>query len=332
LTENNFNINISYQLDSNTLVNNIEDAVKAVPGVANVETWKTGAMRRVFEDGMNTGSVSILAVPPATQMLHLSPSQGHWLTPDDHNAMYINRDALELLGPDAMDNPVKMELNDGKAMWNVVGLGGRSLTPQAYISIDDYDHFFKQAPPVRLLVVQTDQTDVPYIEQVETQIMALFKAKKWNVRSSSIVDPGAARTQVNNVIYVLVGTALLIAAVGGLGLANTLELNVMERTREIGILRSLGARSYVIRLMITSESFTICVISTIIAALLSNPFGTLMTELIGQSLLARHLTHEFSVTGLLMWITIIGTLGLFASLSPAQHAINLTVRDTLAYE
>jgi len=88
----------------------------------------------------------------------------------------------------------------------------------------------------------------------------------------------------------------------------------------------------VIRLMITSESFTICVISTIIAALLSNPFGALMTELIGQSLLARHLTHEFSVTGLLMWITIIGTLGLFASLSPAQHAINLTVRDTLAYE
>jgi ABC-type antimicrobial peptide transport system permease subunit len=202
----------------------------------------------------------------------------------------------------------------------------------AYITIDDYDHYFKDKPPIRLMVIQTTQTDIPYIQNVEANIMALFKAKKWTVRSAGIVDVTTARAQVNNVIYVLIGTALLIAAVGGLGLANTLELNIMERTREIGILRSLGAKSYVIRLMVISESFTICVISTIIAAILSNPFGALMSDLIGQSLLAKHLEYPFTVEGLLIWITIIGTLGLFASLAPAQHAINLTVRDTLAYE
>jgi len=332
LTENNFNISINYQLDGSTLVNNVEDSVKGIPGVAAVETWKVGSMRRVLDDETNTGAMSVLAVPPTTQMLNLTPSQGHWLTMDDHNAIYVNRDALELLGPDTMDNPLKMEFNDGKAMWHVVGLGGRSLSPQGYITIDDYDRFFKQPPPVRLLIVQTDSTDIPYIQQVEARIMDLFKAKKWHVNSSSIVNPNTARAQVNNVIYVLVGTALLIAAVGGLGLANTLELNIMERTREIGILRSLGAKSYLIRLMVISESFTICVISTLIAALLSNPFGALMTDLIGQSLLARHLTYQFTTTGLFTWIAIIGTLGLFASLSPAQHAIGLTVRDTLAYE
>src|SRR5579859_172014 len=332
LTENNFNVTVTYRLDSATVVNNVEDSVKAIPGVLAVETWKTAAMHRVYADGSQSGSMSVLAVPPATQMLRLTPSQGHWLTADDQNQMYINRDALELLGPDTMTNPIKMDLNGGKTLWHVVGLGGRSLSPQGYITLDDYDRYFKNMPPVRLLVVQTTQTDIPYIQQVELQIMALFKAKKWTVISASIVDTGAARTQVNNVIYVLVGTALLIAAVGGLGLANTLELNIMERTREIGILRSLGAKSYVIRLMIVSESFTICVISTVIAALLSNPFGALLTELLGQSLLARHLPFQFSTTGLALWIAIITVLGLFASLSPTQRAINLTVRDTLAYE
>ncbi len=306
--------------------------MSAISGVRSVETWKTAVIHRIFPDGTEGGSMTVIAVPPTTQMLRLTPSQGRWLTPDDQNALYINRDALELLGPDAMTASLKMNLNGGKTLWHVVGWGSRSLNPQAYITIDDYDRYFKQMPPVRMLIVQTDQTDIPYIQQVIAQIMALFKAKKWTVRSAGIVDPGAARAQVNNVIYMLIGTALLIGAVGGLGLANTLELNVMERTREIGILRSLGAKSYLIRLMIISESFTICIISIIIAALLSNPFGAMITELLGQSLLARHLIYEFTTSGLLIWIAIITTLGLFASLAPAQHAIHLTVRDALAYE
>jgi putative ABC transport system permease protein len=225
-------------------------------------------------------------------------------------------------------------MNGARRYWQVVGVSGRTLNPSAYIPLQDFDRFFKEAPIQRVLAIQTDRTDKAYVANIETQILARFKAKKWMVDSSMTLSGSlsSAQGQINNVIYILLGTATLVAAVGGLGLANTLELSVMERTREIGILRSLGARSVVIRILVLTESITICVISTLIGVLVSTPFGVILSDLIGNSLLARRLTYNFPLDGLIMWSVIVGVLGVIASLAPAQTAIQLTVRDTLAYE
>jgi len=332
--ENAFDIQIRYQLDKDTLPREVEKNILAIPGIAAVETWKTTSIRRVFDDGTESGSVPILAVPPETQMLRLNPLQGRWLAPDERNTLYVNYDALEALGADALDKPIKIEINGDKELWQVVGVGSRTLNPAGYMSLDDFERLYKTLPPQRLAIIQTRQTDRQYVEGVESQLMDRFKAKKWKVDGSLTLSRNiaSALAQINNVIYILLGTAALIAAVGGLGLANTLELSVMERTREIGVLRSLGARSHLIRRMVITESITICVISAVIAAIFSNPFGRLLSNLIGSALLARKLTYDFSFTGLSLWIALIGTLGLLASLAPAQNAISLTVRDTLTYE
>ncbi len=200
--------------------------------------------------------------------------------------------------------------------------------------LKDYERIFKTVPAQRILVVQTAQRDKAFAEQVESNILALFKANKWTVNVSSTLArvTSSALVDIDQVIIILIGAALLIAAIGGLGLANMLELNVMSRTGEIGILRSLGARSYLIRLMVITESITIGLVSTTVAAALSTPFGAAMSDEIGMSLLARRLTYEFPVVGLAQWIGIIIVLSLVASLAPAQKAITLTVRDALAYE
>ena len=332
--ENNYDIQIRYQLDDDTLPREVEKNILAVPGVASVETWKMTSIRRVFEDGSESGSIPIIAVPPETKMLHMNPLAGRWLPSNERNTLYVNYDALEALGADSLDKPIKVELNGAKEMWQVVGVGSRTLNPIGYMSIDDFERFYKTYPPQRAAIIQTWQTDRLAVESVEGQIMDRFKEKKWKVDGSITLSRniGSALSQMNNVVYILLGTAALIAAVGGLGLANTLELSVMERTREIGVLRSLGARNFVIRQMVITESVTICVISSIISAILSIPFGRVLADTIGNTLLARKLPYEFSVLGLILWIALIGTLSLLASLTPAQSAIRLTVRDTLAYE
>ncbi len=332
--ENNYDIQIRYQLDKDTLPGEVEKAIRAVPGVVAVETWKTASIRRVFDDGTQSGSVPIIGIPPETPMLHPNPLAGRWLAPDGRDTLYVNFDALEVLGTDALDRPIQIEINGDKEWWQVVGVGSRTLNPVGYIRLEDFERLYKIFPPQRLVIIQTQWTDRQYVEGIEAQIMERFAAKKWKVDSSITLSRniGSAFSQINNVIYILLGTAALIAAVGGLGLANTLELSVMERTREIGVLRSLGARNHVIRQMVITESITICLISSVIAAVLSNPIGRLLCDLIGNALLARKLTYEFSSVGLLLWMILISTLSLLASLAPAQSAIKLTVRDTLAYE
>ncbi|MCC7450463.1 MAG: ABC transporter permease [Anaerolineae bacterium] len=332
--ENNYDIMIRYELDRDTLAREVEKTVLEIAGVRSVETWKSTVLRRVFEDGSQSSSVGVIAVPDNTQMLLPKAVQGHWLQPEGRSTLFTNFDGLEALGHDAMDAPIKIEMNGVKEMWQLVGVSSRTLNPTAYIRMDDFDRFYKNPPAQRLLVIQTDQADRVFVEAVETQIINRFKDKKWNIDSSLTLSRniGSAQSQINNVVYVLLGTAALIAAVGGLGLANTLELNVMEHTREIGVLRSLGARNYIIRMMVMTESMTICVISIIIGTLLSSPFGEVLANQIGTTLLARKLTYAFPPGGMVLWIVIIGTLSLMASLGPAQNAIKLTVRDTLAYE
>src|SRR5204863_5198798 len=64
-------------------------------------------------------------------------------------------------------------------------------------------------------------------------------------------DSSAA--QLDSMIILLMSMMVLVALVGGLGLAITLSLNVLERTREIGILRSLGAQNGVVRRVVVVE-------------------------------------------------------------------------------
>jgi putative ABC transport system permease protein len=133
-------------------------------------------------------------------------------------------------------------------------------------------------------------------------------------------------------IVLLLVMVVLIAAVGGLGLAITMSLNVMERTREIGILRSLGARSGVVRQVVMLEGVVIGLISWAVSIPCSIPLAIWLGNSLGLSLLARPLDYIFSVPAVLMWLGLMIVISIIASLIPAQNAARLTIRDALVYE
>ena len=63
----------------------------------------------------------------------------------------------------------------------------------------------------------------------------------------------AYRAQFDTLVLLLMSLAGLTALVGGLGLGNTMALNVLERSREIGVLRALGARRPLLRRLVLAE-------------------------------------------------------------------------------
>ena len=126
--------------------------------------------------------------------------------------------------------------------------------------------------------------------------------------------------------------AVLIALVGGLGLMGTMSMNVLERTREIGVMRSIGAVDLAIMGLVITEGMIIGMISWGLGALLAIPITNVLNVLVGVSILTVPLDYVFSPNGLIIWLVLVIVLSTIASILPARNAVRLTVRDVLAYE
>jgi putative ABC transport system permease protein len=141
-----------------------------------------------------------------------------------------------------------------------------------------------------------------------------------------------AEFQFGIIVLLLLVMALLLAIVGGLGLMGTMSINVLERTREIGVLRAIGASNGAILRIVLVEGELIGLASWVIGALVALPFSKVLSDVIGTVFIQAPPTYVFAVDGALLWLGAVLLLAVVASFLPAWNASRVTVRDVLAYE
>jgi putative ABC transport system permease protein len=129
----------------------------------------------------------------------------------------------------------------------------------------------------------------------------------------------------------LAAMAVIIALVGSIALSGVISLNVRERTREIGVMRAIGASSRAIAGLFIGEGLILGLLSWLIALPLSLPAGYLMTKAMGAAINGEIVFH-YTPTGALYWLAIITLLSIAASWLPAQSATGVSVRESLAYQ
>lgn len=132
--------------------------------------------------------------------------------------------------------------------------------------------------------------------------------------------------QLVMMIYALLGLALLIAA---LGIMNTLALSVIERTREVGLLRAIGMSRRQLRRMITLESVVIAVLGAALGVLLGSAFGVAMMYALRDEGLE---VISVPFTQLTAFLVLAVMIGLVAALLPARRAGRLDVLEAIATE
>jgi putative ABC transport system permease protein len=130
----------------------------------------------------------------------------------------------------------------------------------------------------------------------------------------------------------LLAMAGLIAVVGGLGLAGMLSLNVLEHSREIGVLRAVGARDRDVMQVVLVEGLFVAALGWALAAPLGLLVGQGLSDAVGNLFLGAPLLYSYSAIGLLLWLGLALAIAVAASAVPARRATRLTVRDVLAYE
>ena len=133
------------------------------------------------------------------------------------------------------------------------------------------------------------------------------------------------------VVFLLV-MSLLTAIVGGIGLMGMMSINVLERSKESGVMRAIGAGNRDIVQIFWGESMVISLASFGLAVLASVPLSRAMARAVGMAFIQSPLDFAYAYSGIADWFVIVLVVGTLASIAPALNAANLSVRTSLAYE
>lgn len=125
---------------------------------------------------------------------------------------------------------------------------------------------------------------------------------------------------------------LLAAIVGSIGLMGMLSISVVERTREIGVMRAIGATPIAIIRLFIGEGIVVAALSWLIAVPLSYPMAWVLGNTVGNLLLQTPLDCVYSCEGAMEWLLIVMGLSILACSLPALRTAQWSVRETLAYE
>jgi putative ABC transport system permease protein len=308
---------------------------QSVAGVRVVEAWGGGGARRVRPQGGVSDDIRVQAPPAGTQMVRPTLLQGRWLLPDDENAVVLTSNVLDEERDVALGDTIRLRIGDKESDWVVVGVS-QSLQeqPTVYVNQAHYAQLQGGSGRANFIRVLADSDDPAEHKRIAADLEAHFQERGYQVSQIGAMAENleAVEYQFGILVALLLVMTLLMALVGGLGLMGTMSINVIERTREIGVMRAIGAATGNIMQIIVVEGVLIGLISWVQAALFSLPLARLLADQVGKAFVDAPLSFGFSTAGVGLWLVIVVLLAALASFLPARSASRLTVREVLAYE
>lgn len=310
------------------------DEVRLIPGVTKVEYWSGYNGRRMQNNEVTGDAITVISLPAKTELFHPKMTAGRWLMPEDANAIVVNTEVLKNDPDIKIGDMIRLKIEGKELDWRVVGIADILMHPRmAYVNQPYMARQVNEVGRSQQLRIVTDRHDAAYQTMIGQQVNALFKARGLEVSSTltNADDRVQSGTGLHLVVVFMLIMAVLLAVVGGLGLMGTMSINVLERTREIGVMRAIGASDGAVLRIVLAEGILIGVISWAIGALLSLPASQLLSSAVEMAFQFDGV-FTFSFIGPLMWLGIVLALAGLASFLPAWNASRVTVRDVLSYE
>jgi putative ABC transport system permease protein len=311
---------------------------KTVAGVEKVEIRFTQQASLLVEGQLvkEAGFSTILrGMPPDSDFFEPLITAGRWLAPGDGKALVLPRKS-------AQDNGIKvgdlvtMDLGTlGKEDWRVVGMYepvfvGGFVADVVYTPLDTLSQVSKKYNKAALIDVRTTSHDSAFTTEVTRKLTETFERHNLKVAASQTqADLRATFAWQFGLI-----TSMLLALsviVGGIALMGALSIGVIERTKEIGVLRAIGARSRTILGIFIMEGSLQGVISWIFAIPLSLMVSPLAASQLGNVLFGATLDYQYNWIAVVTWLVIVVLVSILASILPARAATQISVRDSLAY-
>jgi putative ABC transport system permease protein len=307
----------------------LERQYLTVEGVRAAEGW-----------GIANGHVGLTearlwGLPPETQLYRYVLRQGRWFGPDESDAVVLSSELADDRGlrvGDAVEIQVRGQSRTmtvvGIAIDNTIFLGG-TLAGKAFMPRTTLSRLLGNQNRVSLFALGLSRRSPVEVEQILRQVEFRFQA--WRPTAQPVyVEIAAAQRASQWLSLALVAMLVIVALVGALGILNTLTLNVLERRREIAVLRAIGGTNQALAFSFLSEAVVLAVFGWMLGILLGYPAGFLFTRQLSSVLF----TLDYVVTAGIWSASLAFTLclALAASLGPALASARISAGVNLRYE
>ncbi|QSB12696.1 ABC transporter permease [Natronosporangium hydrolyticum] len=222
--------------------------------------------------------------------------------------------------------PITLPRGDGERQFEVVGVYERNPILQGHIIGAADAEAFRSANPVEAFIQLNPDADADAVRGQVEQLLAGSPEVVVQDQSGYLEQQTQIFDQLLVFIQILLVLAMLIAV---LGVINTLVLSVIERTRELGLLRAVGLTRGATARMVTVES----VVISLFGALLGIGVGAALGSAVVYALRDEGLNQLTLPTGLMVTYVILGAIvGVIAAIIPAIRAARLNVLNAISYE
>lgn len=310
--------------------------------IEKVEVWNRSRISRLNQDGVEIersypddahGVLTMIAMPPHSQLMDLKLHSGRMLLPTDQQAIILNQKALEFYPKAQLGDQLEVRSMGQTSRFQLVGIAHQKMVGAvAFITPASWAHVFKKEELGKNFRCVIRQTDPEQLDAISNKISRALADH--GIPVARIITETMLRQDVDAhfdiLLYCLLFVALLMAIVSGLGLSATMSSNVLERTREFGILRSIGATPSRIRRSLMVETVTIALMSNLLALLLVLPLSWLLGQFLGNLLMEEAFPLQLSFKAVALWLCISIIISLAASLIPARRAAQLSIREAFA--
>lgn len=321
--------------------------LKDVGGVQQSETWFRSpiSLTRNGSELRFQGSFGAQAVglPAGSRMYRPLLVAGRWIEPGDadRRVLVLNAETAEASGLHVGDELTLTAPGRPSEAWSVLGLY-RWVTESGYLVEPVYaplPALWAASGRWRMATQLLVKADVASLDS-EAALADTLKAKAesagleldYYTTSARRLQRIHAGKQFRSVVFTLLGLAAMLGTVGAIALSGALSMSVMQRRREIGVLRALGAPSVAVFQWFFLEGLFQALLAWALAIPVARVLSEVMSRQLGQTMLNLDLDYAFHWPAIWIWLGATLAIALVASTGPALGATRVTVRESLAYQ
>lgn len=310
----------------------LEAAAATVPGVAGVQALAKarGVLRHA--DGLDDDAFALVGLPAESPLLALSVERGRSLGATDGNALVVSRRLLKNEPSIQLDAEVELQIDGKPTRWRVVGVVDAGPQALAYAPAAALDAARGGVLASTLLVKLASSEPAARLDTI-LRLRAALDGAGFAVAGSEVMRETRRvfEDHLLMVVQFLGVMAWAMIAIGGIGLASTMSLGVLERTREIGVMRAIGASDRAIMTLVQAEGLVVCALAWLASLALSMPIGYVLADAFGRVMFAVPMRAWPNADGAFAWAAMLGVVSIVACAWPARRAVRMPAARALGH-
>jgi putative ABC transport system permease protein len=309
---------------------------KNIAAIKSIEGW-IGGVGRVQSGVVSTASgIGLIIAPYDTKLKDYDLMQGTWLTGSQEWEFVVNQQAAFAFKPLVIGKIYPIDFGNSQVSAKLVGVVREFDAAKIYLDLNKYNSLLNPDNKINSLMISLNDRSFDNVIKVKKEIEHAIEETGTSVL---YVMSQAERADIifrhlNIILMIILFLSLLVLTVSAMGMGSAMGINVIERTREIGVLRAIGATPKKIIQLFVVEGIFIVMLSVAVGLLLALPMSSLAANFFGELILGENTPLDFAFSELGFGITLVVTFlfGYIASRLPARKATNITLREAIAYE